>query len=285
MNKAFALDRKQMRHQFDRAAKTYLEHAIAYQEIAERLLNKLEFIKIQPKIILDIGCGLGNLLPQLKAKYVNAETIGVDLSYAMLQEGLKQYPDQNFIQADSAVLPFSDNSVELIISNLMFPWCDNYPLIFAEIKRVLAPNGLFLFSTLGPDTLHELRATWAKIDQRPRVHVFLDMHDLGDHLLQSGLSDPVMDVEHFVLHYRTVSDLLRDLKLTGSASALINRAHTLLAPSKLQQLTEQYAAFKIKDQFPVTYEAVYGHAWKNSLSSPRQEQGDEIYFPVEWLRR
>lgn len=284
MKKRFPLDKKQMRRQFDRVAKTYEAHAVAYQEIADRLLDKLEFIKINPQRIVDLGCGLGNLMSVLGAKYPEAQVIGVDLSYGMLNEGMKKYPEQQVIQADSAFLPLPDESVELVMSNLMFPWCDDLASIFAEVRRVLTPNGLFLFATLGPDTLKELRTAWAEVDEQPRVHVFLDMHDLGDVLLSSGLSDPVMDVDHFSMCYQKFVDFLTDLRFNGSATVLRQRAVTLLTPSKLRLLEREYQRFQYNNRFPVTYEVVYGHAWKGSVPSS-SHQSDEFYFPVDWLKK
>lgn len=277
MKKNFLLNKRQVQQRFNRAAKTYAEHAIAYQEVAQRLLSKLEFIKINPERVLDLGCGSGSLLLELSVLYPQAQIIGVDLSYEMLQEAKQK----NLVQADATFLPFPNDSVELVISNLMLPWCNDLVSVFQEVKRVLKPEGIFLFSTLGPDTLKELRAAWAKIDNEPHVHVFLDMHDIGDALLQSGLADPVMDVEHLTINYREFKTFIKDLKLTGSTNCLQQRSQNLLSKNKLKQLEKNY--INIENKFPVTYEIAYGHAWKIFKPSHITNE-NEFYFSIEQLR-
>ena len=114
---------------------------------------------------------------------------------------------------DAERLPLADGSIDLILSNLMLQWCDP-DRVFAEFRRVLAPNGLLTFTTLGPDTLKELRSAWGQVDSHTHVNQFIDMHDIGDSLVRNGFAAPVLDVERYTLSYLDVRKLAADLKAT-----------------------------------------------------------------------
>jgi malonyl-CoA O-methyltransferase len=131
-------------------------------------------------------------------------------------------------------------------------WVAEPRAALAEFQRVLAPEGLLMFSTLGPDTLKELRAA-AGAD---RVHRFADMHDLGDWLLAAGFSAPVMDMETINLAYRDMTNLLADLRASGQTSARAGRARGLAGKGLRAALA--HAGIR------VTYEVLYGHAWKGT---------------------
>ena len=106
-------------------------------------------------------------------------------------------------------------AIDLLWSNLALQWVNDPLNAFAEFRRVLAPGGLLMFSTFGPDTLKELREAYRGTDAHTHVNRFVDLHDLGDMLVQSGFADPVMDMEHLTLTYTDVRALMRDLKAIG----------------------------------------------------------------------
>jgi len=163
--------------------------------------------------------------------------------------------------ANAYQLPFTDNSIDFIVSNLMMQWCPNLKTLLDECFRVLKPEGLFLFSTFGPDTLKELKRSWSVVDSNPHVNEFTDMHDIGDQMLQSGFQSPVMEMERLTLTYDKVIDLMHDLKGIG-AQTVHNRSKSLTGKTKFNKMIEMYESYRKDDKLPATYEVIYGHAWK-----------------------
>ena len=226
-----AVDKRLVAAAFNAAAKRYDRHAVLQSTVRERLLERLDVIRIDPGRVLDVGAGTGAASRALAKKYRQAEVIGVDLAFEMLQVGrdrrLLRRARRQDVCADAEALPFTHASAELVFSNLTMQWCNELDAVMQECQRVLRPGGLLLFSTLGPDTLSELRASWAQVDDHTHVNVFIDMHDVGDALIRAGFGGPVMDVENITLTYATVEDLLRDLKAIGAHNVTAARARGL----------------------------------------------------------
>jgi malonyl-CoA O-methyltransferase len=162
-------------------------------------------------------------------------------------------------------LPIADASVDVIVSSLMLQWCDPLDPAFAEIRRVLKPDGFVAFSTLGPDTLRELRTAWAEADGASpgynHVNHFTDMHDIGDALVRAGLSEPVLDVDRMQLTYPDALSLMRDLKAIGAHNVTAGRPRGLMGRRRLRRMQDAYEAFRRDGRLPATYEVVYGVAW------------------------
>lgn len=269
MSDQYQIDKARVRASFDRAAGSYDAAAILQQEIRTRMLERLELVKITPQTILDAGCGTGHASVVLGKRYSGSSVISLDLAMGMLQQTLAHYPLLKRIMgskrpaalcADIEQLPLSDNSVDLIWSNVAIQWCNNLDQAFGEMARVLRTEGLLMFSTFGPDTLKELRA--ASGNEHVHVSRFIDMHDIGDALVRAGFADPVLDVERFVLTYDDVIAIMRDLKAIGANNAAAGRARGLLGRGFLTQLTAAYEQFRHEGKLPATYEVIYGHAWK-----------------------
>ena len=284
LNKSSAFIKSKIADQFNRAAHRYDKAAFLQQEIRERLIERLDDILIKPEKIIDLGCGTGQSVNQLAQRYPQAEIYGVDIAPQMLAVagGRTQPADKftaplNYICAEASQLPFADNSVDMVFSNLMFQWCDPLHAVLQESYRVLREGGLLFFTYFGPDTLQELRYSWAQIDNYPHVNDFIDMHHVGDWLIQSHFNDPVMDMEYMTVTYKKVLTLMRDLKHIGATNQNPNRRKTLLGKNKLALLEKHYEQFKLEDDsLPATYEVVYGHAWK----LPRKTSMHESYVPV-----
>lgn len=294
MNKPnpFALDRAQLRATFERAAQTYDTAAGLQREVADRLLERLEIVRLAPEHILDVGCGTGYCSDSLARRYCDARVVGVDLAHAMLCRARRRgwwrlsAWRRRFICGDTERLPLATASADLIVSNLTLQWCQ--PLVvFAEFRRVLRPGGLLMFTTFGPDTLKELRAAWSAVDNAPHVHSFLDLRDLGDLLLQSDFADPVVDVERLTLHYPAVFDMLRDLKRIGAHNVAQDRARGLTGKHRFAQFRRAYEAMAVERGIPATYEVVFGHALVPSgdRARPRVRVRGETMIPVSAIRR
>lgn len=260
---------------FAAAAQSYDDVAVLQRQTADELIERLALIKIQPQTIVDLGAGTGRNLPLLKQHYPTANLLALDIAPAMLkqcrqrmQQGLKRFwPDKSvhYLAGDAEALPLADNSADLLYANLALQWCD-LTAAFAEIQRVLKPGGLLMFTTLGPDTLQELRLSWAAVDDYPHVNQFLDMHDVAEAMQQSGLQDAVLDVDRHQLGYNDVMQMMRDLKLLGARNQLSGRRKSLTGKQALKNMQAAAERFRLPDgQLPATYEVIYGHAWGAEL--------------------
>ena len=183
------------------------------------------------------------------------------LKLAKSKQGWRQ--KAHLLKADMHALPFADNQFDLIFSNQVIHWSESIPTLFRELNRILTPGGCILFSTLGPDTFKELRQSFARVDEYQHVNTFQDMHDLGDALMSASFDDPVVDMEMLYAHYPSVEDLLRRLKLQGVKNIHPKRHPGLMGKHMWLQFKENMASFKTASGlYPLTYEIIYGHAWK-----------------------
>ena len=247
---------------FSQAAKTY-DAAAFFQRIAgERLFERLDYFKLEPKNIVDLGCGTGVFTRELSQRFPQAKTTGVDIAEGMIAWCKQQSQSEEYVCADAVSLPFEDNSVDLIFSNLSIQWVEDLEKLFVELNRVLKPEGLLLFTTLGPDTLKELKQSFSEVDQYQHVNDFIDMHHVGDAMLQAKMLDPVVDAEPVVISYDKATELMRDLKDIGAHNIDRRRNSGLMSPKKLRAVEKAYRQFALDDgQLPATYELVYGHAF------------------------
>ncbi|KUM00415.1 malonyl-ACP O-methyltransferase BioC [Chromobacterium subtsugae] len=277
MSEAFYTDKARVRASFEKAAASYDSAAVLQREVSDRMAERLEYIKHQPAVILDAGAGTGYGAAQLRGRYPQARVLELDLAHAMLLasrergragDGLLKklfkpsLPWQ--VVADIERLPLADDSVDMIWSNLTIQWINVPDKMFAELRRVLKPDGLLMFSTLGPDTLHELRGAFAGVDAATHVNQFIDMHDIGDALMRAGFAEPVMDMEKIVLTYDDAKGAMRDLKAIGAHNATAGRGRGLMGKAAWRKVEEAYEKHRRDGKLPASYEVVYGHAWKGS---------------------
>ena len=282
------LDRGHVRRAFGRAAATYAEHAVLQAEVGERLRERLDEVPdFAPCRILDVGCGPGGGSRALAARHPQAPIIALDLAQPMLQQAAStEAAPALLLCADAQALPLADASVDLVHSNLCLHWCEDPGLALAEFRRVLRPGGHLLFSTFGPDTLKELRAAFARVDDTPHVSRFIDMHDIGDALLVGGFRDPVLEREDFLLTYSDAATLMRELRAIGATNADAQRRRALTGKTHLMNVYAAYEDFRRDGVLPATYEVVYAHAIAPEPGQPRRTpEGDVASFPIEQLRR
>jgi malonyl-CoA O-methyltransferase len=275
---AYALDTSRVRRAFDRAAATFDAAAVLHAEVRGNLLARLDLMALTPRVAMDAGAGTGHASRALKRRYPQALVIALDSSRGMLQAAARQQSWlRRFarVQADAEHVPLADGSVDLIVSNLMLQWC-NPDRVFAEFRRVLAPRGLLCFTTLGPDTLRELRSAWRQVDSNTHVNQFVDMHDVGDALVRSGFASPVLDVERYTLTYLDVLRVAADLKATGARNATAGRARGLTGRRRFAALQTAYETFREGGRLPATYEVVFGHAWAPTTAVRRGGDGSTV---------
>jgi malonyl-CoA O-methyltransferase len=260
-----------MKQDFSRAAASYDEAAVLARETGSRMAARLDYVRIAPARMADIGCATGDGIRELQRRYPEALPLAVDYARPMLAAARARTPwlqrlrqrAPRLVNADARALPLADACLDLAWSNLMLHWLDDPLPAFREIHRVLAVGGLFMFAMLGPDTLRELREAGADT-----LRAFPDMHDVGDLLVAAGFADPVMDMERITLTYRTPRGLLRDQRLLGVRDGLLGAAPWRCWRRTLRDWKP------VNGRWPATFEIVYGHAWKGEPR--RAADGREI---------
>ena len=269
----FIIDKQLARLAFEKSAAGYDDAAVLQREVATRMLERLDYIKYQPKTILDVGTGTGFCAHHLARRYGEARIYALDFAFNMLQlaranAGWWQRMRHRyaFINGDAEQLPLASSSVELIVSSLAIQWCNDLDKVFAEFRRVLAPGGLLMFTTFGPDTLKELRTSWAAVDGEVHVNQFFDMHDVGDALMRQGFAEPVMDTEYITMTYREAMTLMKELKQIGAHNVTRGRSRHMTGKRQLKQMLQAYEQFRSDGVLPASYEVVYGHAWAPTQS-------------------
>jgi len=284
----YDIDLARVRRSFGRSARAYDAAAVLQQRVREELLERLDVVRLAPTVVLDLGAGTGHASLALKRRYRSSQVIALDLAEGMLREaGRRQTLLRRFrrVCGEAAALPLRDASVELVFSNLMLQWCQDPDAVFRECRRVLKPGGLLTFTTFGPDTLVELRRAWAAADSRTHVNRFIDMHDLGDALVRSGLAEPVLDVERYTLTYAEVRELMRDLKDIGAHNANAGRPRGLTGRGALARMTAAYETFRRDGRLPATYEVVYGQAWCPVTEPRAPRAAGEVVVPIGKIGR
>ena len=253
-----------IRRRFDRAANLYSGADFVQRHAAEGLLQRSLPIDIQPRRILDLGSALGADSRRLAKRFRRARVISIDTSAQMLVTARDRrgwFSRVREVQADVLRLPLPTASVDLVFANMLLPFIDDLAACLGEVARVLQKGGVFLFSTLGPASLSELRDSWASIDDELHVRAFADMHSLGDTVVAAGLRDPVLDVDDLCVTYRDIDALFRDLTATGARNSLRARRQSLTGKGRLGLLRERLQSGKQQGILRLRLELVYGHAW------------------------
>ena len=238
------------------------------------LFARLEPVVIDASTVIDLGCATGQATRQLAKKFRGARIIGVDLSAEMLARSKARqgwFSKTGFVQADASALPFSNQSIDVVFSNLLLPWINDPATIGREVSRILRKDGLFVFATLGPDSLLELRQAWAQVDDDQHVHSFLDMHDIGDALVRAGLIDPVLDVDRLTVTYRDADALFADLSAAGARNCIGDRRRSLYGKAGFAAMRQHLEKASRNGSLRLDLELVYGHCWGGGAQSSRAE--------------
>ena len=277
------LDKRHVHRQFQSAAATYDQAAVVQRYMADELTSRLQVVNLAPERVLDVGCGTGYAYQGLVDWYPDADLILLDFASNMLRQGLSFRTGQNHsVCGDAEAMPIAPHSVDLIYCNAVLHWC-RLDAVLPEFLRILKPQGLLTFSTFGPDTLMELRAAWEQVDTNIHVHDFVDMHNIGDALVQHQFDTPVMDVDYLKVTHKDLRSVLRDLKQAGINNAATCRARGLLGKGKLDKL-EKVMDRSRNEQGLIesTYEIVYGHAWAPTQIVLDETAGD-VAVPLSQL--
>ncbi|HSG65021.1 MAG TPA: methyltransferase domain-containing protein [Gammaproteobacteria bacterium] len=266
------------RKRFDAAAATFDGADAVLAEARERLLERLELFAIEPRCVVDLGAATGAASLRLARRYPQAAVLAIDSSGAMTRVLGRKCRDLRAVvplQADAHALPLREASVDLVFGNLLLPWT-RPDRVLAEIARVLEPGGLALLTSLGPDTLVELRRAWAEVDDGIHVHGFVDMHDLGDLAVRAGLTEPVTDVDRLTVSYSSLPLLVGDLRATGSSNCAVGRRTGLTGTGRWRAFAAAFAAQARAGGPTVTVEIVYAQAWGGSRAARPEPAADGV---------
>ena len=258
------LNRRDVLRRFNRAAAAFDGADFVHRAAAAGLLERLLPTRVEASLIVDLGTATGALSRALAGRYRRSRVVGVDLSHDMLlrsRAGRSRWSRVRELRADACRLPFRDNSVDLVCANLLLPWFEQPDACLAEVARVLRRDGLFVFSSLGPDSLAGIRAAWDGIDAFEHVNRFMDMHDVGDAVVRNGLRDPVLDVDYLNVRYRDCRALYRDLTDAGARNCLAGRPRGLTGRSRFREMERRLPRDGQDGQVLLALELVYGHAW------------------------
>jgi len=250
-----------VRRRFDHAARDFDAADFVHRFARDGLFARILPMSVDAGLVVDLGAATGSAGARLTKRFRGARVVAVDLSRKMLgklQRKRGWFSKISAVQGDARALPFADASVDVIFANLLLPWIDEPGVAFAEIARVLRKDGLFAFSTLGPDSLLGLREAWRAADSGAHVRRFADMHDVGDALVQAGLRDPVLDVDQLSVTYRSSDALFRDITAAGARNSLLQRAHGLAGRRRFGVMTD---ALFGAGEAALQFELVYGHCW------------------------
>ena len=277
-----AVDPRAVRAGFARAAANYDRAAALQREIGSRMMQRLDVVRIAPRAILDAGCGTGEALAELAARYPHARLFGIDCAYPMVASARRRSDAGAsllrrllrpvagglgggapwLVCADLLALPLAPRSIDLVWSNLALQWVNDLPAAFEGFRRVLRVGGLLSFTTFGPDTLREVREAFAGLGPGTHTSRFIDMHDIGDMLVHGGFADPVMDMEKLTLTYATPQAMLGELKAIGATNRTLGRPRGLTGRKTWAAMLARLEVLAKDGRIPATFEVVYGHAWK-----------------------
>lgn len=272
-----------IRAEYDRNAGRYEKHAALESEVGKRLLERVAFGRGEPGVVLDLGCGTGTATAALKKTLRKSSVIGLDVSGGMLSEaGRKSRLTRpvRWVRGDMNSLPLAQYSVDLVISNLAMPWLEGFGTLFDEVRRVLKPDGMFLFSTIGPASFSQVYEAMSQTTDDFERPGFPDLLEVGDALTAAGFMEPVMDVDFLTLHYPGIAALAEELEATG-ASLLF--PHWSRLKQRLGQAEDAWSTME-EGRYPLAYEVIYGAAFGPPEGQPRRTKDGEIAtFSVDRL--
>lgn len=275
---------KHSRRRFERAASSFDDADFVHAATREGLLMRLDPLLVDARTVVDLGSATGATSPFLARQFKGARVISVDLAHNMLAKAHTKkswLSKSSFVQADARALPFPDQSIDVIFSNLLLPCLDDPGPVFAETARVLKKGGVFAFATLGPDSLQEIRRAWHQVDNDAHVNRFPDMHDLGDGLVNAGLSDPVLDVDRLSVSYSNTERLFADLTATGARNSLQNRSRGLTGRRRFAAMVMALDEATTEKSISLDLELVYGHCWgAGRKSDPGNFEIDATRIPI-----
>jgi len=266
---SYGLDKRRLLTQFSCAAKTYTSASSLQKTTATDLVDRLNLFGIVPALALDLGSATGFVGELLRVRFPSITVVNTDFSKQMASIISKKDHDMYSVVTTAEQLAFGDESIPVVMSNMLLHWCDINEAL-PEVCRILEIGGIFLFSTLGSETLHELRDSWGRVDDFPHVHEFIDIRDLGDALITAGFSEPVLDVDRHVRTHKDVPQLVAELRRTGSTNVRYDRRRSCTGRHRYDRFVAAYEQLASINGIPSTWEVIYGLATKNRVVTKKE---------------
>lgn len=260
MHAQHAPDKALMRRAFERAAPSYDVAARLQREVCTQLGAMLELVGTPPQTILDAGSGTGFGTAVLSGRYPGVPVVELDIAHAMVCLSRAKHGGPFGVCGDIEHLPLAAQTIDLVFSNLALQWAVHPERAFAELRRVLRPGGWLLFSTLGTDTLWEMRAAFDGVDLHSHINRFSDVAQIESQMRAAGWATPTLTTKPAILRYATVREIMHDLKAIGAHNVTGTRPPGLMGKSKWRQVAMNYEARRSEQMLPATYEVIYAAA-------------------------
>jgi malonyl-CoA O-methyltransferase len=241
-----------------------------HEEVARRMLERLQWVKQQPRVWAHWGAVRGGLEAHEKliGLYPGSACFIVETNTERALTAIKKvvkpwWNPKQWRAAPTRLETPPPASVEMLWANMALHESADPQALLAQWHRTLKVDGFLMFSCLGPDTARELRQVYAQLGWPPAGHELTDMHDWGDMLLQTGFAEPVMDMEHITLTFETPARLLQELAELGRNfhparfAALRGRRWK----ARLEQALGEHLT-GVDGRLSLTFEVIYGHALK-----------------------
>jgi NADH dehydrogenase [ubiquinone] 1 alpha subcomplex assembly factor 5 len=271
---AFVFDRRAVRHHRDRAAARLVDHDFLFREAAQRLAERFDDINRSFPTALEIGARGSVLADQLAGRAGIETLVRCDLSPRLVSAGGN---NRLVVAGDEEFLPFGPARFDLVLSCLSMHWVNDLPGALVQIRRCLKPDGLFLATFFGGETLGELRDALLEAEiaecggAGPRVSPFADVRDAGGLLQRAGFALPVVDTDTLTVSYTSALDLMRDLRGMGEANAVAERRRNFTRRSTILRAAAIYADKHADEEhrIPATFQILTMTGWAPHDSQPR----------------
>jgi len=260
MHTPHAPDKALMRRAFERAAAGYDGAARLQREVCAQLGTTLELLGAPPQRILDAGCGTGFGSAVLCARFPGLAVVEVDIAHAMVRLARAKHGGPFGVCGDIERLPLAPQTFDLVFSSLALQWAIHPERAFAELRRVLRPGGWLLFSTLGTETLWEMRAAFDGVDAHSHINRFSSVAQIESQMRAAGLIPHTLRAKPAILRYATVREIMHDLKAIGAHNVTGARPPGLMGKARWRQVEANYEARRSEETLPATYEVIYAAA-------------------------
>jgi SAM-dependent methyltransferase len=240
-------DRHLVRRRRDKAAAHFAGVDFLIRESGARLADRLLDVTRSFPRALDLGCHTGQMAALVAGHPRLGQVFQADVSPAMARRARDAADVPTFV-ADEEFLPVAPASLDLVMSNLSLHWVNDLPGALAQVRRTLRPDGLFLATLFGMETLRELRTVLLEADSdisggvTPRISPFVDVRDAGNLLTRAGFTLPVADVDTITVTYENIFKLIADLRGMGETNAVLERQKTFTRRALFMRAAEIYAA-------------------------------------------
>ena len=265
----------------NRASTKYKKYDYLFNEVNYRLFDRLKFIKREFASTLEIGSRTGNTINLFNKKKDIKKIFISDISKEMLLIAKKRQTDKQkiFLILDEENLPFNNKQFNLVFSNLYLHWSNDLFKVLNEIYRTLKPDGLFLCSIFGSETLNELKYSLCSAEDKisksisPRVSPFIRLQDAGVLLQKVGFQLPVIDKDNIKIFYDDIFFLMKDLKGMGESNSLIDRKKNFTTKKLFSVANEIYKKkFSKNKKIYATFEILYFIGWSTHSSQQKPKR-------------